>query len=245
MKNLAGLFFAVVLALSLTLPLGATAQSPSPNHQYNESNMHAPPVINIFNFETQSVPLGWLNSNGWGGTDNPVVIYTDTGSVTISIWVEMPRFHDPLYPSMPAPGNTFSNGYLTSVSYVASWQNNQTIQAYINTSKNQQYQVRFNLTSVPYGYHVIHVYATCDITPYDGATESTYDIPQSAEKVLNFTVAAPPTPTPSSTPTPTSTPNSQNTASLSTVFSVTIIVVAAVLAVVVFMVLKKTRKANS
>jgi hypothetical protein len=46
-KTIAGLFIAVVLALSLTLPLGVTAQSPSPTHQFNESNMHAPPLINI------------------------------------------------------------------------------------------------------------------------------------------------------------------------------------------------------
>jgi hypothetical protein len=115
-KTVWGFLVAIFLVVTLTLPL-PTAQTATSTHQFNETNMHAPPLINIFNFETQSYPLGWSNGNGWGGTDHLVVIYSETGNVSLSVWVSMPRLENPLYPTMDAPGNTFSNGYITSVSY--------------------------------------------------------------------------------------------------------------------------------
>lgn len=223
-----------MLASSITLPLGVSAQTPTPAHRFNETNIQGHPLINIFDFELQDIPLGWTDSNGWGGTDHPVIIYTDTENVTISVWVAMPEFSDPLFPPVPVSGNTFSNGYLTSVSYAASWQNNRTVQVYTNTSMSRLDQVNFNLTSVPYGYQVIHVYATCVITPFDSVTASTYDIPQSSEKVLNFTVAAPPTPTP--------TPSMQNDSLPSTAPTIIIIIVVIVSAVIVFAALKRTKR---
>lgn len=233
MKTVWGFLTAVILLAGLSLPL-ATAQTPVPIHKFNETNMHAPPEIKIFDYEMQNWPLGWVNANGWCGTDNPVVISTDTGNVTLSIWVGLPRFADPLYPAMPAPGNTFSNGYLTSISYQASWQTNQTRQIYTNTSKNHPNEFHFNLTNVPYGYQTIHVYATCVITPYDCATASTYDIPQSSEKLLNFTVAAPPTPT----------PKEQNIAPPSTAYIAALIIIA-VVSFVTLTVLNKKRHRDS
>jgi hypothetical protein len=125
---------AIILTLSITLiPVGVSAEN-NTSSPLSATDIEAQPSI-VISQENGSSPI-----NYW--TDNPVV-YTDTGNATI--WV---RVNAPYQVYVPADLDTimFAGAYLTSVSYRASWQNNQTINVYSGSSKTQ---VDFNLTNIP------------------------------------------------------------------------------------------------
>jgi hypothetical protein len=73
-----------------------------------------------------------------------------------------------------AVGDILNAGeYLTSVSYKASWQNNQTINLF---SGNSQAELNFNLTDIPHGHHYIEVSASCEVLLFDNGFSSTYPV---------------------------------------------------------------------
>jgi hypothetical protein len=160
----------------------------------------------------------------WVNTDctNPI-IYTYNSNATIRLRITMP---DRVYVPSATGDILNAGGYLTSVSYKASWQNNQTIKL---LSGNSQAQLNFNLTNIPYGHHRIEVSASCEVLLFDNGFSSTYPVPQSGTHSIDFTVAPVPTPSPAPTPTPAPIISSLN-------LEQTVIVVAGVIAfaVIVF-----------
>jgi hypothetical protein len=80
-------------------------------------------------------------------------------------------------------------GYLTKVSYSASWQGNKETVVYTGDATNHQGGYQFNLTGIPYGNQSITVYATGNILLFEDGFASTYPVPQSGSQSAGFTVA--------------------------------------------------------
>jgi hypothetical protein len=216
------------LVLSITLiPLGVAAQSIIPL-RYNASDISAEPNIFIYK-EDGNYPMDhWVNPD----CTNPVIL-NDKGNATIRLKIGMPS---DVY--IPAEQGDILNagGYLTSVTYKASWQNNQTINLY---SGNSETELNFNLTNIPYGSQHIDVYASCVVLLFDNGFSSTYPVSQSGTHSVNFTVAPNPTPTPASTPTAAPLLSSLN------LEQTALIMMAVVLAVTVIAVVFYRRQQNS
>jgi hypothetical protein len=155
----------IVIALSTTLiPLGAAAQNIT-TVRYTSDDIAAAPGIFIYK-ENGNYPMDhWVNTD----CTNPV-IYTDNDTATIRLRISMPSR---VY--VPAAVGDILNAreYLTSVSYKASWQNNQTINLF---SGNSQAELNFNLTDIPHGHHYIEVSASCEVLLFDNGFSSTYPV---------------------------------------------------------------------
>lgn len=244
MKNLQYLLtIAIVVGLAIVLiPSRVTAQGS------DNSYLSAPPLIYVVEGNS-GFSINYENPNP--------VIYTDNGNVTLTLLVRLPYEVN----SDTTQGNvTMQNsvvwlgeGYLTSVSYKASWQNNRTINLYTNPSTelyNVQYnqsqgEFLYNLTNIPYGNQQLEVYASCIVIILANGYSSTSPLFQTATNSIDFTVAPTLTPNPTS---PTSTPSiildlnsEQNVTILATAISVTLITVMGLL---LFRRHRKTRNLN-
>ncbi|NLF88905.1 hypothetical protein GX563_08805 [Candidatus Bathyarchaeota archaeon] len=132
---------------------------------------------------------------------NPTII-VDNNSATIIMIVSLAK---DVY--FPAGFGTIMNagGYLTEVTYNASWLGNRNITAYSGTSQSY---LKLPLTDIPYGKQTIQVYATCNVLLYNNfpTDTSAYPVPQYANSIITFNVASsiqtpiPPGPTPTQVP---------------------------------------------
>lgn len=206
MKALVSLLAVAILLTSSTtlIPVKVSAENNTSPRLYatdlSATDIVAPPII-VISQENGSYPFY---------TDNPV-IYTATGNATI--WVSVGT---PYQVYVPEDLDTimFAGGYLTSVSYRASWQNNQTINVYVYSGSSKT-QVDFNLTDIPIGEQQLEVSASCNVLLYEGGVlgSSTYPVPQNGNDSIDLSVL-PQLPTPTPSPTPTSTPTVSPTASV-------------------------------
>jgi hypothetical protein len=116
-------------------------------------------------------------------------------------------------------------GNLTSVSYKASWQNNQIVKLYTSSLDNGQGQLDFSITNIPYGEHHLEVYASCGVIIF-GSSQPFHD---SNEQSLDFTATVPiPTPT----PTPTIASTTTNTSTVFKLNSEQTVITAAIITAV-------------
>lgn len=182
---------AIVITLSTAIISTSAAAQDS-----EDSYTSAPPIILVYKNENDGSPIDYYNTHP--------VIHTDKGNVTLWIKILMPY---QVYNAKLQGTVMWLGGYLTSVSYEASWQNNQTVELYANTSNNGQGQFDFSLTNIPYGDHHLEVSASCVVFILDQYSPvSSHPFYDSTEKSVDFTVAPNPTPTPTPTPTPSQEP---------------------------------------
>lgn len=197
LKTIGYLFsIAIVLTLSVGLIPLCTAS------RLESSDISAAPAILIYKVD------GSWPMNHWANPDCTYpIIYADTGRATIKVTIKMPQ--DVYY---PAGLGTLMNagGYLTSVSYKASWLNNQTVSVCSGDSNSE---LKFEIKNVPVGRQHLEVFASCDVLLFENGYSSTYPVPQSGSQGVTFAVALTgttpeptPTPMPPATPTPTPSP---------------------------------------
>jgi hypothetical protein len=220
--------FAVVALLTLVitpLPIEVMAQNTAPS-RLTASDISAAPGIFIYKADENWPMDHWANPD----CTHPI-IYTDNGNATIKVRVTPPS--DVYY---PAGQDTIMNAgaYLTSVSYKASWQGNNTIILFDSTSDGE---FDFNLTSIPYGDQYIEVSASCNVLLFENGFSSSYPVPQNGTHAVNFTVAPVPTAAPPSTPASTST-----AVNLSVEQVVTMVAIFATVAIVTLAFYKRPRR---
>ncbi len=160
-----------------------------------ESSTSAKPIVFVLDDENDGLPMDYQSPSP--------VIYTDSGNVTLWVRVLMP--YD-VYNADSQGTVMWLGGYLTSVSYSASWLNILTASVYTNASASNQAALNFTLTNVPYGEHQLRVNASCVVFILDQYSPlSSHAFYDSTEKSLNFTVAPVPTPAPTTSLSPSST----------------------------------------
>jgi hypothetical protein len=189
-KRLTPLLILAFLTASC-LVVSRPAFSSAATKDSGDSYTSAPPLIYILENESYGVSIDYFQH-----TNHPI-IYSDTGNVTLWVKIRMPY---QVYNAKLQGTVMWVGGHLTSVSYEASWQNNETVELYDSTSNNGQGQFEFYLTNIPYGIHHLEVNASCVVFILDDYSGSTHPFYDSAEKSLDVTVAPTPTPTPSSPP---------------------------------------------
>lgn len=204
------------------------------------SDISAAPAILIYKVD------GNWPMNHWANPDCTYpIIYADTGRATIKVTIKMPQ--DVYY---PAGVGTLMNagGYLTSVSYKASWLNNKTVSAY---SGNSNSEFKFEINNVPVGRQHLEIFASCDVLLFENGFSSTYPVPQSGSQGVTFAVALTgttpePTPTPippaTPTPTPSTVPIVLDLGFEQAILAAEVIVTSAAVAVTIFAILRKRRR---
>lgn len=146
-----------------------------------ESDISAAPYIMIYKAD------GNYPMNHWVNTDcmHPIInVDNNSASIRISTGISGNVYY-------PAGLGTLMNagGYLTKVSYSASWQENRETVVYTGDATNHKGSYQFNLTGIPYGNHTISVYASGNILLFEDGFASTYPVPQRGSQSVSFTVA--------------------------------------------------------
>ncbi len=204
----------IVIAFSIiVVSSGATALN------RDDSGLSAPPLIYILEHANDGIPIDYAQH-----TNHPI-IYTNTGNVSLSVKIRMPY---QVYDAKTQGTIMWLGGHLTSVSYKASWQNNQTVDFSTNLSSNQS-EYDFNLTNIPFGEHNLEVDSSCVVNVMDTWAPTFHPFYDTNIQSLNFTVA------PNITPTPT--PLISTTApNLSTeqIFILIAILISLVIVVIIF-----------
>lgn len=175
--------FAVVFVVALGVTIiSSTAVAQEDENSYTS----APPIVLVLESETSGVPIGF---------HSVPIVHTDDVNTTLWLKIRMPNS---VYNARALGDVMWLGGHLTAVSYKASWQNNKTIHLY--DGGNNETELTYTLTNIPYGDHHLEVNASCVVfilDDYQGAKHPFYD---TNEYSLNFTIA------PKSTPIPTPTP---------------------------------------
>lgn len=216
------------LALVITLiPSLVTAQNP------DNSGLSAPPLIWVTQ-ENQSIAIDYENPHP--------VIYSASGNATLLLTVRLPYS---VYDVKTLDDIMWTgNGYLTSVSYVASWKNNQTINLYTNSSTNNiqnvdsKGQLLYSLTNIPYGNQQIEINASCTVFLFANGFSSTYPFYQTSTHSINFTVATTLTPI----PVPTANATNLEQTAIITVIAVSLALFATV---ILLLYIRHRKAANS
>jgi hypothetical protein len=146
-----------------------------------ESDISAAPYIMIYKAD------GNYPMNHWVNTDcmHPIInVDNNSASIRISVGISGNVYY-------PAGLGTLMNagGYLTRVSYSASWQGNRETIVYTGDATNHEGGYQFNLTGIPYGNQTISVYASGNILLFEDGFASTYPVPQRGSQSVSFTVA--------------------------------------------------------
>jgi hypothetical protein len=114
--------------------------------------------------------------------------YTDNGNLTLRIHAGEPSS---VHNSQISEVVRWWMGYLTSVSYRASWQGNHIVEVYTNITGDNQQSFDFQLTNVPYGNHTLEVYVSYVV--YTFGTQRTPVTFSRNYNLYNFTVESTPT----------------------------------------------------
>ncbi|HSV50100.1 MAG TPA: hypothetical protein VLH35_07265 [Candidatus Acidoferrales bacterium] len=157
--------------------------------QLTANDISAAPNIFIYKIG-ENWPIDHYANQDW---EDPIIT-VNNNSATIKLFVGLAR-------DVHAGTGTLMNGggYLTEVTYKASWLGNRTVTAYSGSDKSS---VNLYLTDIPYGKQTIEVNAFCNVLLFRSFPDdlSTYPIPQNNTRIISFTVAnsaETPTPIPS------------------------------------------------
>lgn len=152
------------------------------------------------------------------------LIYSENGNVNLTLLIDAPY-------SVYSPSGQGTVGTLlvalTSVSYKASWQGNQSIELYnfyiptpailTGNPPNTQTELSYNLTNVPYGEQHLEVDAACGGYVWGYSVYSSFS--GNSSNTLDFTVAPPnaspnpiTSPSPSPNPSPSQSPSTTGSA---------------------------------
>ncbi len=110
--------------------------------------------------------------NHWVNPDcTHPIIYTDNGSAAIRVSVGV---NCNVYVGALLGDILNSGGYLTEVTYTASWEGNKPHVVYTGTADDREGGFVFNLTGIPYGNHTISVTAKSVVLLFTDDFASTY-----------------------------------------------------------------------
>jgi hypothetical protein len=170
----------LIVSSTLTLMPLSIAVSVTPV-RLTESDISAAPYIMIYKAD------GNYPMNHWVNTDcmHPIIcVDNNSASIRVSVGISGNVYY-------PAGLGTLMNagGYLTKVSYSASWQGNHETVGYTGDATNHQAGYQFNLTGIPYGNQSISVYASGNILLFEDGFASTYPVLQRGSQSVSFTVA--------------------------------------------------------
>lgn len=180
------LAIAVVAILIVTIvPSGVTAQNSTDEN--NDDWGSNGPIATIYGMNATTSQLVELKE--WCHT----IFLADTGNFTLKIRVDGPR--EVYKTGMQDPLNWQLN-YLTSVSYQASWRNNNETQVYTNTTDNQTKTFDFELTNIPYGNNTLQIDTSYVVTVFGPP----YETLKLSKGTAYFFIVAPNTPAPTVTP---------------------------------------------
>jgi hypothetical protein len=202
---------------------------PRVNAQSNNSGLSAKPSIEIIVENGIYTPPEYTYPPEYP----PPLIYSESGNITLKFEVRLP---DAIWNAQGtvymAPG-----GYLTFVSYKASWQNNQTMDVFTNIEygiKTDVGQFNYTLTNITYGNQQLEINASSVVFGLNIQSGTTYPVYGSNEYPYDFTVAPPPTPTP--------TPSKSAFNSVSTIIIIAIITIAILITFVSILLYRRHRK---
>jgi hypothetical protein len=177
LKSLIITVLSILILMATLAPLEA-AQNGTSGHLTSNDISAAP---NIFIYKIgENWPIDHYANLDW---EDPIIT-VDNSSATIKLFVGLAR---DVY--VPAALGTIMNGggYLTEVTYKASWLGNRTVTAYNGSTKSA---LNMNLTDIPYGKQTIQVNASCNVLLFNSFPDdlSTYPVPQNNTRTISFTV---------------------------------------------------------
>lgn len=225
-KSLMLTALSIMILMATLAPLEAAQNGAS--GQLTASDISASPNIFIYKIG-ENWPIDHYANLDW---ENPI-ISVDNNSATIKLFVGLAR-------DVHAGTGTLMNGggYLTEVTYKASWLSNRTVTAYSGSDKSA---LNMNLTDIPYGKQTIQVNASCNVLLFNSFPDdlSTYPVPQNNTRTISFTVA-----NSAETPTPIPTPiTALSVQQIPTEYTFVLTIVAlAVAGGAIYMVAKRARK---
>ena len=195
MKTRVSLLAAAVIAVLVTM-LVLPCATASSEEESNDSWYSDGPQVTFY---AQNATTGeWLKLPIDERIGGPV-INLNTSISAIKVQVEGPTRVEN---SLAQDYINWWMGYLTSVTYKASWQNSKEVQVYTNTSNSGEKTIDFKLTNMPplEGKYTLEVAASCVVYYFASGIRQLYF--PNYHHFLYFTDALDSAPTPTPIPTP-------------------------------------------